>query len=136
MRIGVEDSQRMFSLAGVRRDVLLEVLREMGPVYLKGTLKREWSLENPTRNFCYVVSEWLVNFILPSAKAFRVVIPGDSAKHYFVRLLPTGTIIDLTAEQFEDYSKVEYPAATRATFMYPSPSKRARVLAERYAQLV
>ncbi len=61
MRIGVEDSQRMFSLAGVRRDVLLEVLREMGPVYLKGTLKREWSLENPTRNFCYVVSERLAD---------------------------------------------------------------------------
>ena len=128
MKIPSEVSLAMYRHANVNRDDLHNALRQMAPNFLKGEFKREWSDGNPTRNFCYVVTEWLVHYKAPAGTfAFRVNVPGENAKHYFVRWAD-GTLVDLTAEQFPDWELVDYAAAKKASFMYPSPSKRARVL--------
>jgi len=122
----------MYTRVNVDRDVLHDVLREMAPVHLKGTLKRQWSTDNPTRNFCYVVTEWLVRYVDRTLVAYSVDVPGDDAKHYFARTLQ-GDLVDLTAEQFGSRT-VPYENARHARFMPPSPSKRTRVLNELYEQ--
>ena len=128
MKIPIEVSEAMFKHAGVNRTDLHNALRQMGPKYLKGALKKQWSPDNPTRNFCYVVSEWVIAYKAPAGSfAFRLPIPGDDAKHYFVRWAD-GTIVDLTAEQFDKWELVDYAVAKKASFMYPSPSNRAKVL--------
>jgi hypothetical protein len=128
MKIPIELSHAMFKHAGVSRENLHEVLSRMAPLYLKGEFRKEWTPDNPTRNFCYVVAEWLIHYVAPPGSfAFRVAIPGEKAKHYFVRWAD-GTIVDLTAEQFENWELVDYAAAKKCSFMYPSPSARARML--------
>lgn len=115
----------MFDYAGVDRQQLYAALRIMANEgALKPAAKKTWTPENPTRNFCYVVSEWLHVYRSPAGtRAYSLVVPGDDYKHYFVRW-PEGTIVDLTAEQFPDYSLIDYTQAKRASFMM-SPSKRA-----------
>lgn len=132
--ITAEESDKMCRFAGVDRQILHNVLRDMAPHHLKGALKKQWSPDNPTRNFCYVVAEWLKHFRLaPTATAWSLQIPGDSVKHYFNRLAD-GTLIDLTGEQFVNGEVVDYTKAKKANFMYPSPSKRARILNELYVK--
>ena len=118
----------MYAHAGVDRDTLHQVLTRMAPLYLKGKFKRDWTPANPTRNFCYVISEWLIHYVAPKGSlAFRMPVFGDVAKHYFVRWADD-TLIDLSAEQFDNWDTMNYGAANKASFMYPSPSARARML--------
>ena len=132
MRISLVESYYMFDLVNVDREQLHKALRGMAIDHLKPKLRKEWHFTNPTKNFCYVVSEWLFHYVLPEGStAYRLQIPGYDVKHYFCRL-PNKKVIDLTAEQFDDYENVLYENAKKATFMYPSPSKRARVLATQY----
>lgn len=130
MRIKTEVLDAMFKMAKVDKAAMYAALIEMGPKELKAPLRKDWSPENPTRNFCYVIAEFTLHFGAPSgSKAQSLVIPGDVAKHYYV-LTPFGNVLDLAAEQFPDYSVVDYTAAKKANFMFPSPSRRSRRLAE------
>lgn len=127
MKIPMEVSLAMFRHARVDRGALMLALRHMGPHYLKGPFLDEWSDGNPTRYFDYVVTEWLVHFRAPLGTfAFRLDVPGQDAKHYFVRW-PDSTLIDLTAEQFADWKVVDYATAKKAS-MPNIASSRARVL--------
>jgi hypothetical protein len=129
-RIPLEASQAMFDRAGIDRDKLHGVLRSLAKGHLKAAFRKTWVPENPTRFFCYVVSEYVLNFVAPpGSTAWSLVIPGDEAKHYFIRW-PDGTIVDLTAEQFDDFSLVDYSKGKKSHFMYPSPSRRAREVHE------
>ena len=122
-------------MVSVDRDTLHACLREMAPTHLKPAMRKDWTTEHPTRNFCYVVTEWLCKILWPNdLTGWSVEVPGDTAKHYFATIGETVSSprIDLTAEQFAEWDVVPYSAAKRARFMPPSPSKRARVLAELY----
>ena len=128
MKIPIELSEAMFKHTGVSRDELHQVLRNIGPANLIEPFKSEWTPENPTRGFCYVVSEWLVQYVAPPGTfPFRLLIPGEQGSHYFVRWAD-GVLIDLTAEQFGDWELVNYADAKKASFAVPSPSSRARTL--------
>jgi hypothetical protein len=127
MKIPLAVSEAMFKHARVNRDDLHLALKHMAPHYLKGEYLKAWSDGNPTRYFDYVVPEWLVHFRAPAGSfAFRVPVPGQDAKHYFVRW-PDGTIVDLTAEQFEHWELVDYAESKKAS-MPSVASSRARVL--------
>lgn len=129
-RIDQTTLDRMFTIAGIDRHKLYDALRVMGPAELKPHLRSEWSPENPTRNFCYVIAEFVYCYIAPpGSTAHRLKIPGDVADHIFVRW-PDRTIADLAADQFADYALVKYDEATKTHFQHPSPSRRARRLAE------
>jgi len=128
MKIQEKKLEKMFILAGIKKENLYNALRQMYPEYLKPDLRKDWSEDNPTRNFCYVVSEFLKCFVLVNSSPYSLIVPGDNYKHYFV--VDNGNIIDLTAEQFLDYSIIEYQEAKKSHFMNPSPSKRAKKLAK------
>lgn len=121
---------RMFERVGITRDALYTALRTMGREHLRRDLRNDWSPEYPTRNYCYVVAEYVHNFLAPEGStAWRLVVPGDMAEHWFNRLRD-GTLIDLAAEQFPRYAdQVQYQNAKRGSFIV-TPSRRARLLAE------
>ncbi len=130
MKINFLESQKMFKRSGVSRAKLFKALTEMAPIHLKGALKKQWSSDNPTRNFCYVVTEWLKVYVAPEGStAYSVPIDGDLEKHYFMRW-PNGGVVDLTAEQFEDYSKVDYTKGKKVNSFMFSPTKRVKALQE------
>jgi hypothetical protein len=131
-RIGGQELQAMFERSGITKDALYTALRTMGREHVKGAaLKAEWTPDNPTRNYCYVIAEFVFRFLAPAGStAYRLDIAGDTAQHYFVRW-PDGSLVDLAAEQFPDYyQQVQYDRAVRANFMPPSPSRRAVLLAQ------
>lgn len=128
MRIDNTEFDKMFAVAGITRTDLHDALRSMGRKMLS---KRdmEWSEEYPTRNYCYVVSEMVATYLAPDGSTnWKLRVTGDDNWHRFVKY-PDGTIVDLTVDQFVDYSLIDYNNAKRQGFMYPSPSKRARHLA-------
>lgn len=106
----------------------------MGKKYIRGKLlKEQWTEDNPTKNYCYVVSEFVYWYQAPRGTIpYKVNVPGDDGLHRFLRW-PCGTIIDLTVEQFPDYSLVDYDKGKVQYFMQiarKGPSKRARHLAK------
>jgi len=134
-RIKNETLEKMFRIAGLEKKKLHEALIEMGPKFLHSKkAKQEYDVNNPTRNFCYVVSEFIFYYIAPKgSKAYALNIEGDESLHRFIKW-PDETIIDLTCDQFSDYSVVIYENAKVRPFLpvngKAQPSKRARHLAK------
>lgn len=135
MKIDDARLQHMFFLAGISKDALHAALRQMGPAFLKtAAFRKEWSADNPTRNFCYVVSEFVYYYLAPlGSKAYGLVVPGDAGLHRFVKW-PDQTIVDLTCDQFPDYGLLDYSRAVVRPFLpvqgKAQPSRRARHLGE------
>lgn len=127
----------MFAQAGVNRERLLDALRQMGKKHLKKkSFKDIWSEKNPTRNYCYVVSEFVYYYLAPNGTVpYALVVPGDEGLHRFLKYPEDYDphIIDLTCDQFSDYSLIDYSKAKVCYFLQTActgPSKRARILAE------
>ncbi len=138
-----------FKVAQVDKNILHSCLRTMGRDYLKNK-KMEWSYENPTRNYCYVVTEWLCRYKLHASyypTPFKLVVDDDTELHYFVGLQTiendpetseikkTWAVIDLTREQFPLHKNLDYEQAKKIQFMKtagPQPSKRAQLLEHLY----
>lgn len=119
-----------FKRSGIDRGRLHNALRTMGRKHMhKQTM--EWSDENPTRNYCYVVMEWLHRYYAPKGSLmFKVEVPGDEEYHQF-NIWPDGAIVDLTCEQFPSKTIVPYLSAQPFTLMQvggPAPSRRAQLL--------
>jgi len=120
-----------FEFAGVDEERLYKALRKMGTRHLKTkALREQWSEYNPTRNYCYVIAEFVYNYIAPiiGSTSWILKIPGDIQKHWFIKW-PDGTIVDLAAAQFDH--EIDYSAAKRQGFMF-TPSKRAVLLNKEY----
>ena len=134
MRITDKELQKMFDKAGVSKERLHSALIKMGKKNLKTKLMRDkWSDEYPTTNYCYVIAEFVFCFFAPDGTIpYKLKgIPGDDGLHRFLRW-SDGTVIDLAVDQFPNYEDVNYELGRKCYFMYPSPSKRARLLAELY----
>ena len=135
MRISEDKLQSMFKVAGIEKSVLHKALLQMGTKQLKTKQMRDaWSEDNPTKNYCYVVSEMVFYYLAPpGSKPYKLAgIPGDDGLHRFLKW-PDGTIIDLTVDQFSNYEDVNYENGKVCYFMQTGvkgPSRRARLLAE------
>lgn len=94
----------------------------------------KWSEDNPTLNYCYVISEWVHRYFAPDgSQSFRVEVPGDPYGHRF-NVWPDGSIVDLGAEQFGE-QEIPYHEARPFTFMKSGgsqPSWRAQMLQHVY----
>ncbi len=134
MKISPEESNKMFEKAGIKKDVLYHALRRLGRRNLKPKLRKDWSDKNPTKNYCYVVTEFLIEHIAPAgSKPFCLKIPGYDANHWFAKW-PDDEIVDLTAEQFDDYENIDYSKGKRQCMQKTKglPSKRTQILKEIY----
>ena len=134
MRVPVDFLQKMFDFSGVDKECLYCSLIEMGKKHLKTKAMKEiWSPENPTQNYCYVVAEFVYWYIAPyDSTAWSLNVLSYDTLHRFVKW-PDGTIVDLSCEQFMDWSEIDYTKAKRRMFLQTGctgPSKRARILAD------
>lgn len=132
MKVSPDKLNSMFELAGINKDHLYAALRTMGTKHLKPMMRPGWSDDNPAWGYCYVVSEMTYFYCAPKGTIpYLVKVPGDPGTHRFL-LWPDGQIVDLTCEQFPDYSLVNYANARVSYFMQSGctgPSKRAQQVA-------
>lgn len=139
MKVSDEILQRSFDRVGFTRDALHAALRVMCPGELKGynavdtyAMRREWSTDNPTRFCCYFVSEMTYWFCAPvGSQAMALAVPNDATLHRFV-IWPDKMIVDVTCDQFDDYTQLDYTHAKPRMFLQTGghgPSKRAQKLA-------
>lgn len=137
MRISEERLQEMYELAGVTKERLHESLKIMGTNHLKTKLMKEaWSEDNPTKNYCYVIAEFVYYYLSPrGSKPYKLSdIPGDDGLHRFI-MWPDYSIVDLAVDQFPNFEDIDYTQAKKCYFMYntqgnPGPSNRTRLLGE------
>ena len=132
---------RSFTTAGVSRDVLHDILRQLCPAALKGynadatkQMRAEWRAENPTRFCCYFVSEMVFWYCAPVGSVpMGVPVDGDASPHRYTRW-PDGTLVDLTCDQFGDFDIERYRLGKPLQYLQTGgkgPSQRARDLASR-----
>lgn len=124
-----------YKKAGIDKHRLHAALRTMGREWLHSP-KMEWTPSNPTRNYCYVVAEWLHRYIAPTgSQLYKVSVPGDSELHRFNVWSDSGAVVDLTCEQFPEDVPVPYHEAKTYVPLQmagPMPSKRAQLLDHLY----
>lgn len=102
----------------------------MGTQYLRADLRDDWSEENPTRNYCYVIAEFVYWYLAPDGSTvWQLQLPGEKAPHVFVKDA-SGNVLDMAAEQFD--FDLPYERAREKFFLQTGgkgPSKRAKILA-------
>ena len=122
-----------FKKVGIDKKKFFQALRTMGKDGLKTkAMKDEWESKNSTRNYCYMVSEFIYKYVAPNGvKHLSLKIDGEDATHHFLKW-NDGTIVDLTVEQFDDFSKVDYSKAYGSNFIYTplGVSKKTKRFAE------
>lgn len=127
----------MYKMAGIDRMKLQSALKQMGKKYINGKeYKDEWTEDNPTRHYCYVVSEMVKYYYLNDATPHILKnIEGETLNHRY--LVYNNEVIDLTQDQFDNPNKLNYNEGKPQSFMYVKEgiSKRAKLLKELYDQL-
>lgn len=126
-KIDTRKVDRMFRKVGIDKNKFYESLITMGTDGLKTKqMKEDWSVDNPTKNNCYMVSEFIYKYLSPSGtKHLSIKVEGDTLPHHYLKW-DDGTIIDLTAEQYEDYSKLDYSKGYSSGFIGKGVSKRTK----------
>lgn len=89
-----------------------QALLEFGSSLLKQPYRDEWSEDNPTLGYCYVVSEAIYHYAVESVATPRVISFGDGRTHWYIQT--SERIIDYTAEQFA--FEIDYEASSRCPF--------------------
>jgi len=85
---------------------------------------------NPTRNYCYVISECIFHFLAPKGSfAYRTNVPDDELNHYYV-VWPNGFICDLAQGHLKKFNASIYDNGKKCVFRHPSPSVDAKRLAK------
>lgn len=112
----------------ITRETLHNALIRMGPKYLKPLYRGDWSIDNPTNGYCYVVSEVILHYLAPEGSKSKVVKLSPEGTHWWIEA-KDGTILDGTSEQFKG-QKIPYHQGRNNAFLTNEPSKRARILAK------
>ncbi len=135
MKIDSQKLQLMYDIVGIDKERLHWSLKQMGPKHLKSPYKEQWTEDNPTRGYCYVVSEFIYHFI-PLRFEIKPMILKDNPEPGSHRyLMINDVVIDLTVDQFDNYEDVDYSLGKPNGFMWVKdggPSKRTKILSEIY----
>jgi len=107
---------------------LNNVLITMNKDFLKGKYKDEWTKENPTKGYCYAVTEFIHYFVNPNTRPYCISYDNGTT-HWFLKNTDN-EIIDFTSEQFKGQTP-EYDKARPNGFLTDYPSKRACEIAVR-----
>ena len=117
------------------QDFVNAKLRILGNTLLKNPYKQEWSEDNPTLGYCYVVSEAIFHYGLEGKVTPMVMSFPEGGTHWFLKL-EDGSIVDFTHEQFT--FGVDYTQATRCPFFKGGVqtsrgyiSKRGHIIAQK-----
>jgi hypothetical protein len=110
----------------IDRNKLHDALQQMGKKHLKPKYKDEWTPDRPTTGYCYVVAEVVYHYLAPKRSRPYIIKTGVNETHWFIRD-PTGKVIDLTADQFDE--PIDYDKAKPANFLTKQLSSRGKILA-------
>jgi len=120
----------MYDLCGedLTKERLHSALILMGKRQLLPEFRKSWTPENPTKNYCYVVANFVFHYLAPEgSQAYSLKgIPGDDGVHHFVKW-PDGEIVDLAVDQFNNFGQIDYSKA-EPVGNFPLRS-RAKILA-------
>jgi len=145
----------------INQDWVIHKLKEVGSELLKPEYRHNWSSDNPTYGYCYLVSELLYHYVYVNSTVYHLNMTAfGEYVHWFLK--EDGKIIDLTGIQFNyikpyseeyqgrffDFSEddgiflIPYAKAKRGVFFdgkYKTPrgliSDRAVVLGEKFGLL-
>lgn len=122
-KMGIDPTllNRMYRVAGVDKEALHRALVSYGPAGVDPRYRDQWSTDNPTRGYCYVVTQFVLGLHSTPASVVPYElrgIPGEPLAHWFLKW--DEEWVDLTAEQFQDSygNMVNYSRAK------PVPDKR------------
>ena len=93
------------AMINMTKQDVIEKLRALNGEMLKNPYRQQWSADNPSLGYCYIVSEAIFHYIDAEVKAFCISM-GEAGTHWFVKV--DGDIVDFTSDQFDtpvDYSK-------------------------------
>ena len=96
----------------INREFVHQKLQELGPTLLKPNYAKDWTPDNPTLGYCYVVSEALFHYLEEEVHTYCINLGEGIGTHWFVKV--KDQIIDFTKEQFS--FAVDYSKATRKGF--------------------
>lgn len=135
MKINPQQLQLMYDIIGLDKERLHWSLRQMGNKHLKSPYKEQWTPDNPTRGYCYVVSEFIYHYC-PTKMDKTPMLLKDNPEQGTHRYIKLGDIvIDLTVDQFPNYSQVDYKRGKPQGFMWVKngeASNRTKMLADIY----
>jgi hypothetical protein len=112
----------MFKLLKISSDKLFKVLLVIGNTYCHSESKDKWSKRNPTRGYCYKLSE-VVSFRLKMLKIphFIYQIKTKTSNHWFI-VLEDNSIIDIMIVRGMQYNKGVrrnfYPCNTKSKMSF------------------
>lgn len=81
---------------------------------LKPHYKKQWSKNNHTRGYCYLISEVFYHFFPEFKNYFPHVIRVNNETHWYLVNRDTGEIVDLTSEQYS--KELDYGKGTKCPF--------------------
>ena len=105
---------------------LHDALRQMGREHLKPKYKNEWTPDRPATGYCYVVAEVVYHYLAPKGSKPYVMKTDINETHWFIKD-PSGKVIDLTADQFDE--SIDYAKAKPKNLLTRQISKRGKILA-------
>lgn len=138
MRIPTELLNVMFDRCGVDKNKLHRSLIIMGKDNLTKDYRDTWSIDNPTRGYCYNVSEFVFHYFRDEVRGFHPYvlggIPNEPGNHRYL-MNDEGLVIDLTGDQFSNWEQINYDQGKKNMFFHikgGGPSKRTKILADLY----
>ena len=84
----------------ITREKIEQTLKEIGPNLLKPKYRKEWSKDNPTYGYCYIVSEVLYHYVYENVVPCVINYGEGIGTHWFVKDRDTGKVFDFTEKQF------------------------------------
>lgn len=110
-------------------------LRELGPELLSDKYREDWTKDNPTYGYCYIVSEMLhhyeFNYSAPYFINLSYFVEEEHDVHWFLKV--ERKLYDFTGNQYD--FKIPYAWATRGTFYDGSVQAPKGLISERGYEL-
>jgi hypothetical protein len=105
-----------------------EKLVNIGDKMVKKQYRDEWSKDNPTAGYCYILAEALYHYVYPNAKSYCLNLDEEGYEglgtHWFLK--DNGKIIDFAGEQYD--FDIPYSKARRRAFLQGSvDTKRGNI---------
>ncbi|MGD0036489.1 MAG: hypothetical protein ABSC53_04260 [Bacteroidota bacterium] len=96
----------MYKRVRINPDKLIKVLLALGNEYCHSVSKDKWSPKNPTRGYCYRLSEVVAYRLRKMKVAYHTYqIKTKSSNHWFILLDKDSVIIDLMFSKGMNYEK-------------------------------
>lgn len=113
-------------------------LKEMGPEFIIGSWKNNWSPQNPEAGYCHAVTEVLLRSDIVPKGSMAWRIETKEGSHYCIKT-PQGDILDFTDKQFKEpveydngqAKRIEETAERFESFLDDNIIKRIPILAEK-----